>query len=238
MKPELVTIQKARLYQLGGAALFAVVLSFYAGYCSRGPGFADKKAQELLEKAVETSNEAGKIAQKAEPMTMNEVIPSSPLQAVPIAPPIEKSTPAKTPSKDARLADEPPRPKAAAPVKEAQSSKKTHPPAKPEQDKKEAKQAEPSAKTAAPAEKKEAKPSEARKFTIQVVSFKEQKEADKLVESLTKRNFPAYSRNVVIKGEKWHRVRVGSYPTADEAKKVAAKLESEKKFKAIIVKYE
>ena len=63
------------------------------------------------------------------------------------------------------------------------------------------------------------------RYTIQASSVKNKPDADRLVSKLTKRGYPAYLLTSQIEGKgTWHRVRIGSYPTPDEAKRVLDEL--------------
>ena len=65
-------------------------------------------------------------------------------------------------------------------------------------------------------------------FTIQVASFKNQKDAYRLVSKLKKGKYPAYSAIGVIPGKGiWYRVRVGYFKTQADATPVLARLKRE-----------
>ena len=74
-----------------------------------------------------------------------------------------------------------------------------------------------------------------KKYTIQVASFKDSKNADEIVAKLRKKGYPAYrtSSNIPEKGI-WHRVRIGSFKDKAEAGSTLNKLKKEK-FKAFLV---
>ena len=74
-----------------------------------------------------------------------------------------------------------------------------------------------------------------KKYTIQVASFKDSKDADKIVAKLRKKGYPAYriSSNIPEKGI-WHRVRIGSFKDKAGAGNTLDKLKKEK-FKAFLV---
>jgi len=68
-----------------------------------------------------------------------------------------------------------------------------------------------------------------KKYTIQVASLKDSKDADKMVASLKKKGYPAYmiSSNIPEKGI-WHRVRIGYFKDKSEAGSTLNKLKKEK----------
>jgi cell division septation protein DedD len=58
-----------------------------------------------------------------------------------------------------------------------------------------------------------------------VASVRNKPDADRLIDKLTRRGYPAYLLTSQIKGKgTWHRVRIGAYPTGDAAKPVLAEL--------------
>jgi cell division septation protein DedD len=62
-------------------------------------------------------------------------------------------------------------------------------------------------------------------YTIQVASVRNKPDADRLIDKLTRRGYPAYLLTSQIKGKgTWHRVRIGSYPASDAAKPVLTEL--------------
>jgi len=62
-------------------------------------------------------------------------------------------------------------------------------------------------------------------FTIQASSVKNKPDADRLVGKLKERGFPAYLLTSELEGKgTWHRVRIGSYPTREEAARVLDEL--------------
>lgn len=62
-------------------------------------------------------------------------------------------------------------------------------------------------------EAKESKPSETgRQFTIQVASLKEMDKANIVMEKFKQKGYPAYCQTSPVRGEVWHRVRIGPYP--------------------------
>ncbi|MBW1746632.1 MAG: SPOR domain-containing protein [Thermodesulfobacteriota bacterium] len=68
-----------------------------------------------------------------------------------------------------------------------------------------------------------------KKFTIQVASLKDSKDADEMVARLKKKGYPAYriSSNIPEKGI-WHRVRIGYFKDKAEAGSTLDKLKKEK----------
>ena len=65
-------------------------------------------------------------------------------------------------------------------------------------------------------------------FTIQVASFKNQKDADMFVSKLKKGKYPAYSAIGVIPGKGvWYRVRIGYFKTRTDATPVLERLKKE-----------
>ncbi|MCJ7615901.1 MAG: SPOR domain-containing protein [Desulfobacterales bacterium] len=68
-----------------------------------------------------------------------------------------------------------------------------------------------------------------KKYTIQVASLKDSKDADEIVASLKKKGYPAYmiSSNIPEKGI-WYRVRIGSFKDKAEAGSTLNKLKKEK----------
>ena len=73
-------------------------------------------------------------------------------------------------------------------------------------------------------------------YTIQIASAKDQKSADKLVEDLVKKGYPAYRSSGEIPGKGiWHRVRIGEFREKSEAEGLLAGLGKDK-IKGMIVK--
>ena len=226
MRPELVTIQKVRFFQLGAAALGVCILSFYAGYCYRGPGPAltQSTPQDSQTQAPPAEEAPNRVITRVDPEKIRErAAEELPTLNQPEEPRVERvfekaSTPppAKTP-----------------PAPKTKAAPSAPPPALAE------KPAEaPAPAKAPPAPKEKPTPSGDPKFTVQVASFKDSRDADKMVDSLVRDNYSAYTRTVVIKGEKWYRVRVGAYPTASEARKTSIKLNAEKRTKSLVLKYD
>ena len=72
-------------------------------------------------------------------------------------------------------------------------------------------------------------------YTVQIASVKDQKSADKLVEDLVKKGYPAYRSSGEVPGKgTWHRVRIGAFREKSEAETVLARLGKDK-IKGIIV---
>ena len=68
-----------------------------------------------------------------------------------------------------------------------------------------------------------------RKFTIQVASMKDSRDADKIVSKLKKKGFPAYRSIGKIPGKGiWYRVRVGYFKNRDDAGLTLKRLKKEK----------
>ena len=67
-----------------------------------------------------------------------------------------------------------------------------------------------------------------KKLTIQAASFKDPKDADKMMEKLKKKGYPAY-RIIGVVPEKgvWYRVRIGYYGSRTEAEATMKKLQKE-----------
>jgi cell division protein FtsN len=99
----------------------------------------------------------------------------------------------------------------------------------------------PEAKLAAPAAKKskeEAMESETAsklsemkgEFTVQVIAYREKKKAIETSNNLEFAGYPSFVEKVPMKGGDWYTVRIGKYPTRDEAQKAvktfAAQLQS------------
>jgi len=246
MKPELVTIQKIRLVQLGAIALLGFVLSFTAGYFYGGFSETQNKMDEQPDMLVKSSPNVGK-------HVIKRVIP--PKQAV--------ETPTREPGNTAADPESPPPPKSAfVPQKQPNSAKQTTPvwrtspeksadaTPKPKLVAKSTKDDNPTspsaeaaragaarAATTKAASAREKAPS-GPKYTLQVASFMKEEDAKRLMDSLIQNNYPAYSRKAVIKGKTWHRVRVGVYSSREIAKEVAEKIEKQKKLKSMVIRHE
>jgi cell division protein FtsN len=86
-----------------------------------------------------------------------------------------------------------------------------------------------------PPEKKESLPASKNKYTLQIAAFNNAEEARELVNQLKKKGYPAYqiSGNAPSKGT-LHRVRIGQFPSLQEAKQFALNFERKEKIKALI----
>lgn len=72
-------------------------------------------------------------------------------------------------------------------------------------------------------------------FTIQAASFREAAKAEKILNDLKKKGFPAYlvSKDLGEKGV-WHRVYVGGFPSKTEAKGLLAQIQEDYKDSFIV----
>lgn len=76
-----------------------------------------------------------------------------------------------------------------------------------------------------------------RKYTVQVASIRNLKEADKMVTRLKRKGYPAYKAIAKIPGKGiWFRIRVGPYPNKDEAQVALTELKRNK-LKGFILNY-
>ena len=64
-------------------------------------------------------------------------------------------------------------------------------------------------------------------YSIQVGSFKNKRNADKLAKKLAARGYESYVETSVSAGDKYYRVKVGRLASKDEASKMASRLESD-----------
>ncbi|MEW5908598.1 MAG: SPOR domain-containing protein [Thermodesulfobacteriota bacterium] len=72
-------------------------------------------------------------------------------------------------------------------------------------------------------------------LTIQIASFYNRTDAQRLVQELKDRGYPAYWTLGLVPGKGiWHRVRVGNFSTRDDAVKTAVQLKTER-YNAVIV---
>lgn len=55
-------------------------------------------------------------------------------------------------------------------------------------------------------------------FTIQVVAFREKEKAEDVLQNLEIAGYPAFVEKVPMKGGDWYTVRIGRYPTRQDAK--------------------
>ena len=117
--------------------------------------------------------------------------------------------------KDAERKDAKPAEKAAAPVKKANKSKPAAlpQPKAPDED-----------KVAAVAKTNTTGPT----YTIQAAAVRNAKDADRMIEKLKKRGYPAYRSIGKVQGKGiWFRVRIGSYKSKSEARQTLDKLRTE-----------
>ncbi len=56
-------------------------------------------------------------------------------------------------------------------------------------------------------------------YTVQVSAFREKKQADEIVGRLEDAGYPAYVETIPMKGVSWYTVRIGHYPSRNDAKK-------------------
>jgi septal ring-binding cell division protein DamX len=56
-------------------------------------------------------------------------------------------------------------------------------------------------------------------YTVQVVAFREKGRAEKTVSNLETAGYPAFAETIPMKGGDWYTVRIGRYPSRQEAKK-------------------
>ncbi|HEY6952349.1 MAG TPA: SPOR domain-containing protein [Bacteroidota bacterium] len=59
-------------------------------------------------------------------------------------------------------------------------------------------------------------------YTVQVSAFREKKQADEIVGRLEEAGYPAFVETIPMKGVNWYTVRIGHYPSRDDAKKAVA----------------
>lgn len=59
-------------------------------------------------------------------------------------------------------------------------------------------------------------------YTVQVSAFREKQRADMIVGRLEDAGYPAFVETIPMKGENWYTVRIGHYPTRNDAKKAVA----------------
>lgn len=73
-------------------------------------------------------------------------------------------------------------------------------------------------------------------YQLQVASFKDQSDADKLVEELKKRGYPAYRQAAYVSDRGlWHRVRLGPFQTKQSASKAKAEFDEKERMSAFLV---
>jgi septal ring-binding cell division protein DamX len=56
-------------------------------------------------------------------------------------------------------------------------------------------------------------------YTIQVVAYREKNKAEEMVKRLEFSGYPSFVEKVPMKGIDWYTVRIGRYPSRDDAKK-------------------
>jgi cell division septation protein DedD len=56
-------------------------------------------------------------------------------------------------------------------------------------------------------------------YTVQVSAFREKKQADEILGRLEDAGYPAYVETIPMKGVSWYTVRIGHYPSRNDAKK-------------------
>ncbi len=59
-------------------------------------------------------------------------------------------------------------------------------------------------------------------YTVQVSAFREKRQADEIVTRLADGGYPAFVEEIPMKGINWYTVRIGKYPSRQEAKKAIA----------------
>jgi len=59
-------------------------------------------------------------------------------------------------------------------------------------------------------------------YTIQVSAFQDKKKADQIVGRLEDAGYPAFVETIPMKGVSWYTVRIGHYPSRNDAKKAVA----------------
>jgi len=72
-------------------------------------------------------------------------------------------------------------------------------------------------------------------YSIQVAALKNRRATEKMVESLSKSGYPAYSYRTIINGEVFYRIRCGPFRSLAQAKQCVKRLADEKGFKPFIV---
>lgn len=77
-------------------------------------------------------------------------------------------------------------------------------------------------------------PSPEKKLTIQIASYKETAEADKMIARLKDKGYSAYKASMDINGKLWHRVRVGYFKERADAEPMQQKLKKDN-FSPIVV---
>jgi septal ring-binding cell division protein DamX len=59
-------------------------------------------------------------------------------------------------------------------------------------------------------------------YTVQVSAFREKKQANEIVGRLEDAGYPAYVETLPMKGVSWYTVRIGHYPSRNDAKKAVS----------------
>jgi cell division protein FtsN len=59
-------------------------------------------------------------------------------------------------------------------------------------------------------------------YTVQVSAFREKKQADEIMGRLEDAGYPAYVETLPMKGVSWYTVRIGHYPSRNDAKKAVS----------------
>jgi cell division septation protein DedD len=68
-------------------------------------------------------------------------------------------------------------------------------------------------------------PGSSKQYTIQVASLREADKADIVKDKFRQKGYPAYCQSSPVRGEVWHRVRIGPYPDKTIAEKDCRRLE-------------
>tara|TARA_B100001248_G_C27399434_1_gene468767 strand:- start:8831 stop:9655 length:825 start_codon:yes stop_codon:yes gene_type:complete len=74
------------------------------------------------------------------------------------------------------------------------------------------------------------------KFTVQIASYKAEKEAKDYVSQLTSKGYTAFYVEAKVKGEMWYRVSLGLFANMDAANKYMKELYKEAKIKGFVTK--
>lgn len=72
-------------------------------------------------------------------------------------------------------------------------------------------------------------------YAVQVASSQSEEKALALVNRLKAKDYPAYLEEAEIKGEKWYRVRVGSFRNREDAQRLVDKLKENEGLKDAMV---
>ena len=76
------------------------------------------------------------------------------------------------------------------------------------------------------------------KYTVQLASFDEKNNAEKLIHDLAQRGYQAYSHEAKVKGKTYYRVRCGAFPSRKAAEDYAWKLGREAGIKGFVSRIE